>query len=116
MAALSGYAEYTQRVENTFVNTETNANGIYAVNLYALGVPHTVVIDDYLALMDGEDSTIFSQLSSDNGLWGPYIEKAIAKLHGNFHHLEGGLPNQAVNVLNGSPSIEMFHDNTYIQE
>ena len=63
MAALSGFAEYEQRVENVFVNEQKSANGIYALRLYALGVPHTVVIDDYLALMDNADHTIYARLS-----------------------------------------------------
>ena len=37
------------------------------------------------------------------------IEKAIAKLHGNFAHIIGGLPNEAISVLNGAPGIEMLH-------
>ena len=63
MAALSGFAEYDQRVKKTFVNTQTSESGIYGVNLYALGVPHTVVIDDYLALLSGGENTIYGKLS-----------------------------------------------------
>ena len=48
MAAASAIAEKPDRLESVFLNTdnEMNAEGIYAVNFYALGVPHTVVVDD----------------------------------------------------------------------
>ena len=113
MASLSSFGEHPQRVMNAFVNKTTNANGIYGVNLYRLGVPNTVVIDDYLAVLDHSDRTIYAQLSEDNGLWGPFIEKAFAKFYGNFHHINGGIPSDAVEVLNGSPSTELLHDNPY---
>jgi len=39
-------------LEKVFLNTENTLNyaGIYAVQLWALGVPHTVVVDDYLPM------------------------------------------------------------------
>lgn len=50
LAAASALAEEPGRLEKIFVNTDSalNDNGIYGVNFYALGVPHTVVVDDYL--------------------------------------------------------------------
>ena len=54
MAAISGYAEYTDRVEKMFVQSFPK-NGMFALNLFALGVPVTILIDDYLAFMDGKD-------------------------------------------------------------
>jgi hypothetical protein len=68
------------------------------------------VIDDYLALMDGDDATIFARLSDDNGLWGPFIEKAVAKLHGNFAHIDGGDPSEAVMTLNGGEKVHLAHN------
>ena len=52
MAAASALAEKTRRLERIFLNVsgETNKNGIYAMNLYTLGVPHTVIVDDWLPL------------------------------------------------------------------
>ena len=33
-----------------FLNTELEEKGLYGVNMYALGVPHTILIDDYLPM------------------------------------------------------------------
>ena len=57
MSAAAALAEEKGRMESVFLNSEVNANGIYGVNLYTLGVPHTVIVDDYLPLMDKGDGT-----------------------------------------------------------
>ena len=47
-------AEKKGRMEKVFLNKDNalNANGIYAINVYALGVPHTIVVDDWLPVRD----------------------------------------------------------------
>ena len=74
MAAASALAEKTRRLERIFlnVNGETNRNGIYAMNLYTLGVPHTVIVDDWLPLEevtqeDGSKAyeTLFAHITED---------------------------------------------------
>ena len=50
MAAASALAEKPRRLETIFLNDELNTNGIYAVNVFTLGVPHTVIVDDYVPL------------------------------------------------------------------
>ena len=51
-AMASAMAEKPQRLENLFVDQSgtLNKNGAYGVNLYTLGVPHTVIVDDFLPL------------------------------------------------------------------
>ena len=52
MAAANTLAKVPSRVENLFLNTEnrTSPNGIYGINMYLLGVPRTIIIDDFLPL------------------------------------------------------------------
>ena len=52
MAAASAISEYPGRMERIFLNNvdEVSPVGIYGVNFYTLGVPHTVIVDDYLPL------------------------------------------------------------------
>ena len=57
-AAASALAEVPGRMESVFLNTEVSANGIYGVNFYTLGVPHTVIVDDYLPLANWGESTL----------------------------------------------------------
>ena len=44
-------------VKKAFLNTsnQLNAAGIYAVDFYTLGVPHTVVVDDFMPRSVGDD-------------------------------------------------------------
>jgi hypothetical protein len=52
MAACSALAEKDKRLEQIFLNTSgyINPDGIYGINIYTLGVPHTVIVDDYMPL------------------------------------------------------------------
>lgn len=54
LSAISALSEVPGRIERIFVNpdNELSANGIYAVNFYTLGVPHTVIVDDYLPVTE----------------------------------------------------------------
>ena len=116
-------------MEKVFLNEENglNAAGIYAVNFYTLGIPHTVVVDDYLPLMPSREKkpklvsddkpkdeekkrTLFARAGADGSLWGAFLEKAFAKHHGNFKHIEGGDPRKAVHSLYGGPYTTYFHD------
>lgn len=123
MVTASAMAEKPKRLEKIFLNTngETNKNGIYAVNLYVLGVPHTVIVDDYLPLQklrqrDGSYAyeTLFAHLTDDQSMWGSILEKAMAKVHGNYQHLVSGDPREATRALNGSPSMYYIHEKDYV--
>lgn len=48
LAAASAMAEIPHRLEKIFLSEEGDlpSNGAYAVNIYTLGVPHTIVVDD----------------------------------------------------------------------
>lgn len=50
MAAASAMAEKPKRLEQVFLNEETSKIGMYGVNLYTLGVKHTVIVDDFVPL------------------------------------------------------------------
>ena len=114
MAAVSGVAEYPERIESVFHNTEISRNGVYALNIYALGMPHTVIIDDLLPFMPHpKDPSIvklaYAFLGSENALWGPLVEKALAKYTGNYWHIDGGVIYEGVSMLNGSPYEQIVH-------
>ena len=55
MAGASAVAELPGRIERVFLNNDNalSTSGIYGVNIYALGVPLTVLVDDYLPLKNG---------------------------------------------------------------
>ena len=104
MSSASAIAEYPGRMEKIFLNNvnEVSSNGIYAVNFFTLGVPHTIVIDDYLPLRD-DGNAIYASVAADGAFWGPILEKAFAKYHGNYSHIEWGDPAMAIRTMYGAP-------------
>ncbi len=116
LAAASAIAEKPQRMEKVFLNNTAGLNkaGIYGVNLWSLGVPHTVIVDDYMPHFEwnGETMSPFSKIARDNGMWIQILEKAFAKYHGNYSHIDAGNPPTAVRIINGSPSTKTYLSRT----
>ena len=113
LAAISAIAEKPGRMEKVFLQKENYLNqaGIYGFNFFTLGVPHTVVIDDYLPVETdsrGKKGTVFTSIGDDSSLWGPLIEKAFAKYWGNYGHIVGGASQMAVRTMLGG--VHMSHD------
>ena len=53
--------------------------------------------------------TVFAGVGKDGSLWGPLLEKAFAKLHGNYEALARGDPRNAIQYLTGGPSELYWH-------
>ena len=77
--------------------------------MYALGMPVTVTIDDFLPLISTRE-TIYASVSRDGALWGPILEKAYAKLIGNYEALNGGLIGPGIETITGYPYQDLHHD------
>ena len=103
-------------ITKAFHNTsnQLNAAGIYAVDFYTLGVPHTVVVDDFMPRTTGDDGVkkinAYADVSkSDQSMWGAILEKAFAKLVGNYLHTAGGYPYAGVRRIVGGPFKYLTH-------
>ena len=107
IAAISALAEVPGRIDSIFVNDEISENGIYAINMWALGVPITVYIDDYLPMNQGD--FFYASLDSDYAIWPAILEKAMAKRYGSYDVLDGGWAASGVSQLNGSPWKHLEH-------
>ena len=115
MVAFSALAEYPERIHNIFHNTRRSEAGVYAVNIYVLGVPYTTYIDDYLPFTN-LDELLFAQVGSDRALWGPLLEKAIAKYVGNYWHMDTGINTDGVGFMNGGPHYYLRHYGRYDED
>ena len=113
ISAASALSEVPGRVEKLFLNAnnEVSKAGIYAVNFYTLGVPHTVVVDDWLPLRKYGNgyAGVYAAPSEDKAIYGPILEKAFAKYHGNYSHIVGGDAKVALKTLYGAPFSEYTH-------
>ena len=107
MHGMAAVAEKPGRVERIFLNDELSSNGIYGVQLYVLGVPTTVVIDDSVPLKSS-GSTIFGKVGPDGALWGILLEKAFAKTFGTYEAMISGDPRTSIAMLTGAPSERFY--------
>lgn len=102
MCALSALAERPALVERLFITKTVNALGIYRVKLCKNGEWQTVTVDDYFPCFP-MGAPIFSR-SHGNELWVMILEKAYAKLHGNYYTLKGGYACEGMMDLTGCPT------------
>jgi calpain-15 len=102
MCALSSLAEMPQLVERLFITQKYNDEGIYRIKICKNGEWMEVTIDDYFPCSP-EGGPVFSR-SNGNELWVLLLEKAYAKVHGNYFTLRGGFANEGMMDLTGSPT------------
>lgn len=72
-------------------------------------MPHTVVVDDAVPMFKNTEVTNYAGLGKDNSMWMPIVEKAFAKLMGNYLHIEGGVSRKATIYLTGAPMKVYYH-------
>ena len=99
IAAAAALAVEPERLEKVFHHEEKydvngiSINGIYAFNFWALMFPITITIDDRVPnKKDKKGSVMFAKIGRDGAVWGPLLEKALAKYHGTYEPLWAGNP------------------------
>ena len=116
IAAASAVATDPERIKKIFLTQNLNNAGVYALRLYLLGVPITVSVDEYLAFKYDPiankltDDPYYARPGLDGSLWMPILEKAAAKLYGNYEMLIAGHSGPAVQMLTGAPYFETKHE------
>ena len=101
LAAAASIAEHRGRMETVFAQ-ELSVPGGFAVNLFTLGVPSTIVIDDFIPFVG--EKPLAAQIADDHSIWPMVLEKAMAKLRGNYLHISSGYPSIGVRYMLGGPS------------
>ena len=112
MAALSIEED---RIKSLFVTKEVNPAGIYVVNFIINGENKTVTIDDYFPYDTNIQGPAFSQ-TKGNELWVLILEKAWAKLNGNYENTISGLTQDALSFLLPAPSYVIDHKFTKLDD
>lgn len=102
MCALASLAERPKLVENLFITKSKNPEGVYRIKFCKNGEWVEVTIDDYFPCLPF-GGPLFSR-AHDNEMWVLLIEKAYAKLHGNYFTLRGGFANEGMMDLTGCPT------------
>jgi calpain-15 len=105
-------AEFPDRVKACFRTQEVNGAGIYEMDFYIGGVKTSVVVDDYVPIVPegyvGAGKPAFCSTKSEE-LWAILMEKAFAKLHGNFDVMQSGKSGMALHLITGFPEYDFLH-------
>lgn len=102
MCALASLAERPKLVENLFITDKKVKEGVYRIKFCKNGEWVEVTIDDLFPCYPF-GGPLFSK-AHGNEMWVLLIEKAYAKLHGNYFTLRGGFANEGMMDLTGCPS------------
>lgn len=105
-ASMGAIAEFPDLVKNVFITKEKNDVGIYAFKFYVRGKPWIITVDDYFLFKtnsNGERVPAFAYLGKNNQYWGMLLEKAWAKLKGNYESADGGFVENGLRSLIGCP-------------
>jgi len=80
------------------------------MNLYVRGKPVVVVVDDRIAFEQDAatlvSSPFFANIGVDGSLWGVLMEKAWAKINGNYERTQAGWQHEALRVMTGAPGYD----------
>lgn len=105
---MGSLAEFPDMVKATFINEAKNDEGIYNVKFYIRGKPWVVTVDDSM-LFYGDSSLYFARPSRDgNSIWGAVLEKAWAKVKGNYLNAEAGIVATGIRTLTGLPVFDIY--------
>ena len=111
---MGAVAEFPEVLENTFLTKEKNSAGIYAVRFFIRGKPWIITVDDYfLYTPQYEIPHWYANIGDDNSLWVPILEKAWAKIKGNFANSDGGWTQNGIRALTGAPVFEYYTYDIY---
>ena len=109
ISSLSGAAEWPELITDMFL-TGTDMTGpdagIIGVQFYIRGKPWVVTIDDKLIFEthDGNKKLKFNQPDANySNMWAPILEKAWAKVKGNYEASEGGFVVSGLRAITGAP-------------
>jgi hypothetical protein len=111
-----------QLIENLFGSEleDFKKYGVYTCRFYKDGKWIEAVTDTRVPHGGGEAGSpyatpIYGHCRDNNEIWLPFLEKAYAKLHGTYEHLNGGSVAEALVDLTGGSSEKMLLTDPKIQ-
>ena len=104
LSIVSAESELPQRIKSLFV-TDYTPQGMIVIKAVVLGEPVYIVIDDYLPFYSSSGNELaFAKTSPTGGLYSAFLEKAWAKLSGNYEFIGSGWEGEAIRFLSGAPT------------
>jgi hypothetical protein len=72
------------------------------LNQFVKRKPEVLTIDHNLPFKNG--NPVFAKCSGENDFWTAFVERAFAKMTGNYEKIGGGWQAETWRVLNGAPT------------
>ena len=112
MASAAAVGEWPSLVKGIFLTQNKNSAGIFAVKVFIRGKPYVISLDDNL-MFTKYGSVVFAKQSDDGtSVWGAVIEKAWAKVLGNYLKTNSGYIDTGLRFLTGNPVFSYKLTNT----
>ena len=107
MATLGSMGEFPQLVRDLFVTPTKNDADAIAIRFYIRGKPWVVTVNEEMLYYGSTTPRLkFAQEANDNkAMWAAIMEKAWAKMKGNYLNAEGGLVENGIHHLVGIPVV-----------
>lgn len=110
ISALSVIAERKDLLSNVLITKFYNQDGLHQIRLCKRGQWMIINIDDYLPC-DRQGKIIFAH-ARRRQFWVSFIEKALAKLYGNYESIASGACVEGLQTLTGEPCEIVYLENT----
>ena len=108
LSVLGSLCKFPELVDKLFYFKEKTKEHIYGIYFYINGHKKLVLIDDYLPYVGVGFKQFAMSKSEENEIWVALIEKAWAKVNGNYIRIGcGGSPNEVFDVLTEAYSEEV---------
>lgn len=106
IATLGSLGEFPELVKNMFVTQEKNSAEAIAVRFFIRGKPWVITINEQMLFKYSNPQLVFAKPAPDlKAMWNPIIEKAWAKMKGNYLMAEGGFVVNGIHFLTGVPAF-----------
>ena len=102
LASIASVAENSALIKRLFITQEYNEKGLYQLRICKNGEWVKVTVDDYIPCYN-YGGPMFCRATGDE-LWVLLLEKAYAKLHGNYCQLRAGFVSHGMADLTGCPT------------
>ena len=100
LSVLGSLCKFPELIDNLFFFKEKTKEHIYGIYFYINGHKKLVLIDDYLPYVGVAFRQFAGSKSEENEIWVSLMEKAWAKINGNYIRIAcGGSPNEVFDVL-----------------
>ena len=108
LSVLGSLCKFPELIEKLFYFKEKTKEHVYGIYFYINGIKKLVLIDDFLPYIGVGFKQFAMSKSEENEIWVALIEKAWAKINGNYIRIGcGGSPNEVFDVLTEAYSEEV---------